>query len=687
MAIKVSNTTVIDDSRNITNIGTLNVGTGGTVITTTGIGSVGIGTTNPTQKLDVDGGLRLRGALYDTSSLAGSPGQILKSTGSAIQWIDANTTNVGSANSIAITSDNTNLPRYLTFVSSTSNNNIVYTDTELLYNPSTNTLGINTTSFTGTSNQNLQITGGAYVSGNLGIGTTTPISKLTVTGDVLVSGASTLGTVQISSGIVTATTGIVTYYGDGSRLIGISAGVSISTNTTNQNQYLTYVTGVTSSTLGISTAAYGVVFNPGAGNLGINTLPTARLSVASTTGDSILQVSDNVASGSMFRVNSSTGYTLMDIDGDGTVLFLTTGNVGIGTTITSPTNKLEVGGSVSISDTLTIGSNTFGNSISVGGSVTALTFHGNGAGLTNLPASAINISSNTTNQNQFLTYAVSTGSTATLGVTTSSLVFNPGAGNLGINTLPTARLSVASTTGDSLLQVADNVASGSMFRVNSSTGYPLMDIDGDGTVLFPTTGNVGIGTTITSPTYKLEVGGSARIYGALVDSVGAAGTSGQVLQSVGTGISWVTFSSGSVTVSDDTSTNATRYPIFEDVTSGNSTTINVSSTKLTFNPSTGTLSATVFTSLSDANKKTNIRPIENAIEITKKLEGVRFDWIDTGAPSIGVIAQEVEKVLPELVVESDGTKSVSYGNIIGVLIEAIKEQQVRIEELERKLDA
>ena len=160
------------------------------------------------------------------------------------------------------------------------------------------------------------------------------------------------------------------------------------------------------------------------------------------------------------------------------------------------------------------------------------------------------------------------------------------------------------------------------------------------------------------------------------------------MQSVGTGISWTTFSGGStITVSDDTSTNATRYPIFEDVTSGTSSSINVSSTKLTFNPSTGTLSATQITSLSDINKKKNIRPIENAIEITKKLEGVRFDWKDTDAPSLGVIAQEVEKVLPELVVENDGVKSVSYGNIVGVLIEAIKEQQVRIEELERKLNA
>jgi hypothetical protein len=199
-------------------------------------------------------------------------------------------------------------------------------------------------------------------------------------------------------------------------------------------------------------------------------------------------------------------------------------------------------------------------------------------------------------------------------------------------------------------------------------------------------GSVGIGTT--NPTQTLHVQGNVRITGGLYDFNNGAGSTGQILQSVGTGISWTTFSGGStITVSDDTSTNATRYPVFEDVTSGISTSINVSSTKLTFNPSTGTLSATQITSLSDINKKKNIRPIENAIEITKKLEGVRFDWKDTDAPSLGVIAQEVEKVLPELVVESDGVKSVSYGNIVGVLIEAIKEQQVRIEELERKLNA
>ena len=150
---------------------------------------------------------------------------------------------------------------------------------------------------------------------------------------------------------------------------------------------------------------------------------------------------------------------------------------------------------------------------------------------------------------------------------------------------------------------------------------------------------------------------------------------------------WVTLSEGNnnVSVFDDTSTNATHYPLFSSATSGTISTNKVASTKLNFKPSTGNLSATLFTSLSDVNKKENITRIDNALEITQQLEGVRFDWKDTHEPSLGLIAQEVEKVLPELVETSDdGTKSVSYGNIIGVLIEAIKEQQKQIDELKRK---
>jgi hypothetical protein len=145
---------------------------------------------------------------------------------------------------------------------------------------------------------------------------------------------------------------------------------------------------------------------------------------------------------------------------------------------------------------------------------------------------------------------------------------------------------------------------------------------------------------------------------------------------------------GSFSVTDDTSTDSTYYPVFVDSTTGEPTQTNVSSGKLNFNPSTGNFSATQFTSLSDASKKTNIRPIENSIELTKQLQGVRFDWVDNHRPSMGLIAQEVEKVIPELVeTNEEGIKTLNYSNMIGLLIETVKEQQVRIEELERKINA
>lgn len=133
---------------------------------------------------------------------------------------------------------------------------------------------------------------------------------------------------------------------------------------------------------------------------------------------------------------------------------------------------------------------------------------------------------------------------------------------------------------------------------------------------------------------------------------------------------------------DETTSNVPFYPIFSDIYVGVPQDVYVSSTKLYYYPATGQLNSTNFNSLSDENKKTDIVTITNALDFVKELRGVYFTWKDTGQKSLGLIAQELESVIPCLVdTNLNGEKSVSYGNIVGLLIEAIKEQQKQIDEL------
>jgi len=91
---------------------------------------------------------------------------------------------------------------------------------------------------------------------------------------------------------------------------------------------------------------------------------------------------------------------------------------------------------------------------------------------------------------------------------------------------------------------------------------------------------------------------------------------------------------------------------------------------------------------SDQSVKENIRPIENALERVIESRGVLYDRIDSGEKdNIGFIAQELEVAFPELVVTNeDGTKAVKYQNAVAVLFEAVKEQQKQIDEIKRILN-
>ena len=105
---------------------------------------------------------------------------------------------------------------------------------------------------------------------------------------------------------------------------------------------------------------------------------------------------------------------------------------------------------------------------------------------------------------------------------------------------------------------------------------------------------------------------------------------------------------------------------------------------------TGTLSATGdITAFSDEKLKENIKVIPNAIEKVSQIRGVTYtrnDLEDKEKVYSGVIAQDVEKVLPEVVRTEDDTKTVAYGNMVGLLIEAVKEQQEQINELKKQIE-
>lgn len=88
---------------------------------------------------------------------------------------------------------------------------------------------------------------------------------------------------------------------------------------------------------------------------------------------------------------------------------------------------------------------------------------------------------------------------------------------------------------------------------------------------------------------------------------------------------------------------------------------------------TGTARATKFTTTSDERLKKNIRKIEDPLQVIAGIEGVKFNWIADGSVDVGLIAQDVERCLPEAVTETNDIKGVNYNGVIGLLVESVKE--------------
>ena len=124
-----------------------------------------------------------------------------------------------------------------------------------------------------------------------------------------------------------------------------------------------------------------------------------------------------------------------------------------------------------------------------------------------------------------------------------------------------------------------------------------------------------------------------------------------------------------------------RAPIFYD-SANTAYLFDGAATGTSINVAGSIIAAGNVTAYSDIRLKSNIKPIENAINKVRQINGVTYDRKENNKRHTGVIAQDVLRVLPEAVEGSEeGMYSVAYGNMVGLLIEAIKEQQSEIDEL------
>jgi len=242
-------------------------------------------------------------------------------------------------------------------------------------------------------------------------------------------------------------------------------------------------------------------------------------------------------------------------------------------------------------------------------------------------------------------------------------------------------LTNLTTTAKSNLVVAIN----ELVTSNSTQNTQITLIT---TNLATTNGNIGVLSGLTTSNtgnlvsavneLNASSGVAASTYGGSTQiPVVVVNAKGRITSAANTSVTFGT------AITDDTTTNATLYLTLTGSTTGLITTANVSSSKLFFNPSTGLLTSTDYNSSSDITLKEDIVDIKSALDTIKQLQGKSFTWKDGGAKGYGLIAQEVEKIIPDIVTTSNGIKGINYINIIAFLIEAVKDLSSQVDQLKK----
>jgi hypothetical protein len=552
------------------------------------------------------------------------------------------------------------------------------------------------------------------------IGTSTANTKITSSG-INVQGGSVnasvgfyVNSISASSNGVVITSGIISI-GNTSvnaqitplrwNIGGIEAN-SIGMTFTGTGQNISPISNTAMSTLGTTTARWGTVY---AQDIVLsNSITVSDLNISGTANASIFKsgtigaLSGFLANSSSITIGTSTGNVVIDssgVDVYGGSIILTTGGVYSGSIGTGQ-------GSAMTNNTITVGNSTVNTVITQNG-MTAVNVNvstlntgsviantsglyptSNGGALGSatqrwaLQSATINTSGEANvaslRINSTLTANGSTGSAG-------QILTSDGAGNTYWSSVAaaTANIDISAATTTQAYLMLSTITSG-----NTDTVLAASNVVANSTGLYPVANDVSLGAasqrwalTATSGNFSgpVTIVDSLSFSGTL-SANGSTGTSGFVLTSKGgtSNAVWAAVPASSITVT--TAGTGTR-PIAQLANASGTTSTIYANNSLYANG--GILYGTELVASSDMNLKEDILTIQDGLDTICGMRGVSFTFKDTKTKSVGLIAQEVEELIPEVVSTNDvtGMKHVNYGAIVGVLIEAIKELKQEINEL------